>query len=258
MQATKARNNGVACYLRVSSRSQSIESQKLAVTRCLESNGIDPDRVWWVIDDGISGATMNRPAFMSLDQAVDAERIRTVVMYALDRLARTALEGIQLLHRWLEKDIRIVVVTTPIDLSGRMGQMVASILFYLAQYERERLLERQAAGLEVARAKHAKAWKLFDLGHNAEYIALEIGEKLERVKKILACRDTLWYVNHLGRKRSKIDMKHLGELLAKGLSVRQASRTIKRDIRTVYRRINECGGIEAVIAGATSPALVVD
>ena len=47
----------------------------------------------------------------------------------------------------------MVVVTMQMDFNGEVGQMVASLLLHIAQMERTRIRERQAAGIAAAKAK---------------------------------------------------------------------------------------------------------
>ena len=55
-------------YLRVSSRSQQVKSQRYQIERYLSANKADTAR--WFVDDGISGSVMDRPALDSLKRAI--------------------------------------------------------------------------------------------------------------------------------------------------------------------------------------------
>ena len=142
-------------YLRVSSRSQKVKSQRYQIERYLSANKVDDAR--WFVDDGISGSVMDRPALNSLKRAIFLGEVDTVVVYAIDRLARDAIAGLNLIADWLQHKVRLVVVTTQMDFSGEVGQMVASLLLHIAQMERTRIRERQAAGIAASRAK-GKRW----------------------------------------------------------------------------------------------------
>ena len=141
-------------YLRVSTNSQSVRSQRRTIERYLEAHDIEDAR--WFIDEGITGATMDRPALSDLKRAIFLGEVDTVVIYALDRLARDAVEGITLLADWLKRSVRLVVITLQIDFSGEVGQMIASLLLHIAQMERTRIKERQAAGIAAAKANGAQ------------------------------------------------------------------------------------------------------
>ena len=142
----------IAAYCRVSSRGQRNDSQRAEIRRWLEGNGIEPSSVAW-FEDKKTAKSLHRPAFDDLQRAIFDGSVRTVVVWKLDRLSRNQRDGINLLADWCEKGIRIVSVTQLIDLSGAVGRMVASVLFGLAEIELEYRRERQAAGIEVAKAR---------------------------------------------------------------------------------------------------------
>jgi DNA invertase Pin-like site-specific DNA recombinase len=142
----------IACYCRVSSRSQKTDSQKAELTRWLTQQGHALPGVQW-FEDVERGQTLRRPAFLRLQRAIEAGTITTVVVWKLDRLARRQQDGINLLAAWCTRNVRVVAVTQQIDLSGPVGRMVASVLFGLAEIEWEYRQERQAAGIAVAKAR---------------------------------------------------------------------------------------------------------
>lgn len=142
-------------YLRVSSRSQKVASQRREIERYLAAHSIADMR--WFIDEGVSGTVMDRPALHRLKRAIFLGKVDTVIVYALDRLARTAVEGMLLLADWLKRRVRLVVITLQLDFSGEIGQMIASLLLHIAQMERTRTRERQAAGIAAAKAT-GKRW----------------------------------------------------------------------------------------------------
>ena len=88
-----------------------------------------------------------------MQRAIFDGAVNTIVVWKLDRLSRRLHDGITLLANWCERDVRVVVVTQQIDLSGALGRMVASVLFGLAEIEMEYRQERQAAGIEVAKKR---------------------------------------------------------------------------------------------------------
>jgi len=142
----------IACYCRVSSRSQKTDSQKAELTRWLTQQGHALPAVQW-FEDIEHGQTLRRPAFIRLQRAIEAGTITTVVVWKLDRLARRQQDGINLLAEWCTRNVRVVAVTQQIDLSGPVGRMVASVLFGLAEIEWEYRRERQAAGIAVAKGR---------------------------------------------------------------------------------------------------------
>ena len=144
-----------AVYLRVSSRSQRVKSQRHQIERYLEAHAVADVR--WFVDNAISGSIMERPALDKLKRAIFLGEVDTVIVYALDRLARDAVEGMVLIADWLKRGVRLVVLTMQMDFSGEVGQMVASLLLHIAQMERTRIRDRQAAGIAASLA-NGKRW----------------------------------------------------------------------------------------------------
>jgi DNA invertase Pin-like site-specific DNA recombinase len=88
-----------------------------------------------------------------MNKAIFAGTVKTVVVWKLDRVARSMREGINILSRWCESGVRVVSVTQQIDLSGTVGHLVTGVLFGIAEIEREHIRERQAAGIAAAKGK---------------------------------------------------------------------------------------------------------
>ena len=144
----------VAAYVRVSTASQNEAGQKREILRWLAGNGIHPESVIWYIDKE-SGETLNRPEFEHMQRDIFNGAIKTVVVYKLDRLSRSLKDGVDTLCSWCQKGIRVVSTSQQIDFTGAMGQLVAAVLFAVAQFETETRRERQAAGIAVAKEKGA-------------------------------------------------------------------------------------------------------
>jgi DNA invertase Pin-like site-specific DNA recombinase len=139
----------VAVYVRVSTIGQSEAGQRAEIQRWLDGHGIR-DAVWYV--DKRSGDTLKRPAFERLQKAVFNGEVSTIVVYKLDRLSRSLRDGINVLVDWCKAGIRVVSVTQQLDFSGPAGQLVAAVLFAVAEMEQETRRERQAAGIAAAKA----------------------------------------------------------------------------------------------------------
>jgi len=147
-----------AIYVRVSTLDQEkgIKSQEKALADYAKGHGID-GIVWY--RDRLSGATTKRPAFERLQRDIFNGKVKTVICWKLDRLSRSLRDGINVLCDWIDKDIRVVAVSQQLDFSGAVGQMVAGILFAVAQMERENIRENTKRGLLAAKAKGVKLGK---------------------------------------------------------------------------------------------------
>jgi DNA invertase Pin-like site-specific DNA recombinase len=116
------------------------------------AHGHDIEAVQW-FEDVESGATLERPAFQKLEASIFAGEVKTVVVWKLDRLARRLQDGINILSAWCSTGVRVVSVTQQIDLSGSVGQLIASVLFGIAAIERDYIRERQRIGIEAAKKR---------------------------------------------------------------------------------------------------------
>ena len=142
----------IGVYIRVSSHSQKSDSQRAEIERWLKAHGHDLENVEW-FEDKETGSHLDRSGFIALCEAIFAGTVKTVVVWKLDRIARSMRDGINILTKWCESGIRVVSVTQQIDLSGTVGHLVAGVLFAVAQIELEHTRERQAAGIAVAKSK---------------------------------------------------------------------------------------------------------
>jgi len=84
---------------------------------------------------------------------VFAGKVAAVVVYRLDRLARNLRDGVNLLAELCERGVRVVSLCERLDLNGAVGQIIASVLFGVAQMEREAINERIRAGVAARKAK---------------------------------------------------------------------------------------------------------
>jgi DNA invertase Pin-like site-specific DNA recombinase len=151
-RSTEITNVKVAAYVRVSSRYQKTDSQEAEIKKWLDGNGIPGDQVQWYRDTE-TGKTLDRPAFQRLQKDIFIGKVKTVIVWKLDRLSRRLKDGVNLLADWCERGLKIVVVTQQIELNGPVGRMIAAVLLGLAEIELEYRRERQQAGISVAKKK---------------------------------------------------------------------------------------------------------
>jgi DNA invertase Pin-like site-specific DNA recombinase len=139
----------VAAYVRVSTFGQNQESQVKELENYCAAHGMKP--VFFI--DKATGTNLQRPAFEKLEAALFDGQFDTVVIYKIDRLSRSLLEGITVLSGWLNKGVRLISTSQRFDFSGAVGKMMASLLLSVAEMENETRRERQALGIANAKAK---------------------------------------------------------------------------------------------------------
>jgi DNA invertase Pin-like site-specific DNA recombinase len=99
----------IGAYCRVSTVRQKADSQINEIAKWLKANGYDDSKTEWYIDKE-TGKTLNRPEFQRLRRDIFAGRVKTVVVWKLDRISRRLKDGINLLSDWCSKDVRVVSV----------------------------------------------------------------------------------------------------------------------------------------------------
>lgn len=136
-----------AFYIRVSSpKGQKTDSQRAELEAWRKRQRLKAVR-WF--EDFDSATNLQRKAFQQLQAAIFNGEIDTVVVWKLDRLARSLKDGINILADWCKRDVRVISVTQQIDLSGTVGHLIASLLFGIAEMELQHVKERQAIGIAL-------------------------------------------------------------------------------------------------------------
>ena len=129
-------------YARISTQDQNLHLQEDA----LKAAGCEK-----IFVDKISGSTKERPG---LNQAVEFLRENdTLVIWRLDRLARSLKDLISLVTELEKEDIHLFSLTENIDTNSLNGRLVFHIFGALAEFERGLIRERTKAGLQAARAR---------------------------------------------------------------------------------------------------------
>jgi DNA invertase Pin-like site-specific DNA recombinase len=140
-----------AVYIRVSSpKGQKTDSQRAELEAWLKRQRIKGAR-WF--EDRDSARTLLRDAFQKLQASIFAGQIDTVVVWKLDRLARSLKEEVNVLADWCQRGVRVIAITQQIDLSGPVGNLIASLLFGIAEIELQHSKERQATGIALAKTR---------------------------------------------------------------------------------------------------------
>jgi len=142
----------IAAYTRVSTQDQTGAGQRSEIHQWLVNNGIEPEQVIWY-EDRETGTTLRRPSFERLQSDIFKGKIKTVVIWKLDRLSRNLRDGVNVLADWAERRLKIVVVTQQLELTGVIGRTIAALLLGLAEIEHGFIRERQRAGIEAAKRR---------------------------------------------------------------------------------------------------------
>ncbi len=132
-------------YARVSTRGQakdgnSLEAQEIA----LRSAGATE-----VYADAFTGTKSHRPELdklMAVMQSGD-----TMVVTKLDRIARSATQGIELVQKLLDKGIVVHVLNMGLMDNTPTGKLIRNIMLAFAEFERDMIVERTQEGKSIAK-----------------------------------------------------------------------------------------------------------
>ena len=104
-----------------------------------------------IIEEHFSGRTVQRPAFNQLLEQLQPHD--TLMVTKLDRLARSAGEGISRINDLMAKGIKVHILNMGLLDNTPTGNLIANILLAFAQFERDMIVERTQAGKAIARQK---------------------------------------------------------------------------------------------------------
>jgi DNA invertase Pin-like site-specific DNA recombinase len=131
-------------YARVSTHEQNLDLQIDA----LRQEGVDLASIF---TDKVTGTKAERPG---LENALSHLRSGdTLVVWRLDRLARSLSNLIELVNKLAGQGIAFKSLTERIDTASATGKLVFHIFGALAEFERNLIKERTLAGLSAARAR---------------------------------------------------------------------------------------------------------
>jgi DNA invertase Pin-like site-specific DNA recombinase len=144
----------VAIYARVSTSEQTVEPQLFALRQYTEARGLEIAAEY--VDHGVSGAKDRRPALDRLLADARRRRFDVLACTKLDRLARS-VHHLTSLGRELEAlGIDLVVLDQAIDTSTPSGRLLFHVLGSIAEFERDLIRERTAAGMRAAKRRGAR------------------------------------------------------------------------------------------------------
>jgi DNA invertase Pin-like site-specific DNA recombinase len=98
-----------------------------------------------------SGKDIGRPEFQSaLEYLRSGDKL---VVYKIDRLARSTRDLHNIVHKLEQKNIGVVFIKEQIDFSTPAGKLMFTMLGAIAEFERDLINERTKEGRERARAQ---------------------------------------------------------------------------------------------------------
>jgi DNA invertase Pin-like site-specific DNA recombinase len=185
----------VALYARVSTLDQDCNLQLADLRRYANQRF---NRAYEYVDEGVSGTQRRRPALDNLMKDAQRRMFDVVLVWKLDRFARSLKHLIDNLEDFGRLGINFVSFTEGIDTTTPSGQLLFHIVGAVAQFERDLIAERVRAGLAHARA---------------------MGK-------------------HIGRPRVEVDRDRVVVLRGQGKSLRDIARTLEIPVSRVRQALN--------------------
>ena len=134
-------------YGRVSTKGQeqngnSLEDQRAKLTEA----GCDE-----IVLEAYTGTKMERPKFTKiLDKLQKGD---TLVVCKLDRFARTAREGLEVVEDLMARGVKVHILNMGLIEDTPMGRVILTVMLAFAQFERDSIVERTQSGKALAKEK---------------------------------------------------------------------------------------------------------
>ena len=186
----------IAIYCRVSTTEQNPENQRIRLTEYARDKG-------WIFEvyTEVESTRKTRPVKAELLHKLRKGEYDGVLVYKLDRWARSSTELILDISELEKKGIAFISLTENLDFSTSTGRLHFQILSAFAEFERSLIQERVIAGVRRAQAQGT----------------------------------------HCGRPKVDLDLRPAIALLDQGRGLKQVAAILRTNRSTLRRRLQEAG-----------------
>jgi len=139
-----------AGYVRVSSPDQAGEDrfgladQRHAITAYAKSQKVEI--VAWYADEGVSGATLERPGLQQMMTDANGKTFQQVLVAKMDRVARDLMAQLWIEKELLTHEVELVSAAEPFRGQDPSSVLFRQIIGAFAQFEKARITERMSGG----------------------------------------------------------------------------------------------------------------
>ncbi len=155
-------------YARVSTKGQARDGNSLdAQEAALRAAGAEI-----IYSDAFTGTKAHRPEMDRLLAVIQPGD--KLVVTKLDRVARSAVQGIELIQSLLDKNITVHILNVGLMDDTPTGRLIRTVMLAFAQFERDMILERTSEGKAIARQRAD-----FKEGRPASYGKIQVDHALE-------------------------------------------------------------------------------
>ena len=134
-------------YARVSTQGQARDGNSLEI----QINELKKAGAEKIFSDVFSGAKNNRPQLDRLLKVIQFGD--TLIITKLDRIARSLIQGIQLLESLSDRGVIIDVLNMGVIDTSPTGKLIRNIMLCFAEFEHDMIIQRTKEGKAVARQK---------------------------------------------------------------------------------------------------------
>jgi putative DNA-invertase from lambdoid prophage Rac len=174
----------IISYLRVSTTGQTVENQRQAIIAAGFKVGKE------FADEATSGTTAADSRDGWAKCSAYLREGDTLVVYALDRLGRSAVDVLTQINALSARDVRLVILMQGFDTETPAGKLALTMFAAFAEFEHGIRKERQREGIARARLEggkyqgrkpkltieqQAELKRRFDAGENRSALAREFG-----------------------------------------------------------------------------------
>lgn len=131
-------------YSRTSTTEQNVEQQSAYLAKKHPHHD-------FIVSEQFSGVSIERPKFQDLLRKLNSGDV--LIVREVSRIGRTTSEVLQVADELKGRSVSLVIDNLGMDITTPAGQMVLTVLAGAAQMEKELLLERQAIGINRAKAE---------------------------------------------------------------------------------------------------------
>jgi len=140
-------NIKVGILVRISSVSQSVESQKQPLLQYCEQNNYQVVEVYE--DNGVSGVAKIKPARERMMNDIRRGRINKVVVFSVCRISRNTADFLKFMEDIQECNCELYVHTAQLDTNSVFGRTMLQFVALMASWEREMLKSRIQEGISA-------------------------------------------------------------------------------------------------------------
>ena len=138
--------NHIALYIRVSTSEQTVENQRIRLIEYAEKHGYT-----FNIYEEVESTRKTRPVKQSLLAKLRNHEYDSVVVFRLDRWARSSTELILDVKELIDKNVGFISVSENLDFTTATGMLHFQILSAFSEFERALIRERTLEGLRRAK-----------------------------------------------------------------------------------------------------------